>query len=116
MAEFCDVTLPVPLDSVFTYRLSSNLPQPEIGARVLVPFRNQRLAGIVTRLHDSAPRVETKTVLEVLDSEPTLDAGLMRLGEWIAQYYVAPLGEVFRSMLPLAAEVRRAFVYSVTDT
>jgi primosomal protein N' (replication factor Y) len=115
MPEFCDVAMPVPLDSVFTYRLNPNLPTPKIGARVLAPFRNQRLAGVVTRLHDSPPTTEAKTLLEVLDSEPTLDAGLIRLGEWIAQYYVAPLGEVFRSMLPLSADVRRVREYSITE-
>src|SRR5262245_28721262 len=40
----------------------------------------------------------------------------MQLGQWISQYYLAPIGEVFRTMLPLAAEVKKAKVYSITET
>ncbi len=116
MPEFCDVALPVPLDTVFTYRIAGGSPAstPVRGARVLVPFRSLRLAGVVTALHDRAPKVAAKNILEVLDSEPALDDGLMKLGEWISQYYLAPLGEVFRTMLPLAAEVRRTRAYRIT--
>jgi primosomal protein N' (replication factor Y) len=44
-----------------------------------------------------------------------LDPELMKLGQWIADYYVAPLGEVFRTMLPLGAEFRRARGYRLAD-
>jgi len=97
----------------FTYKIGDVLPV--IGGRVLVPFRNDRLAGVVTALHDRQPDVQTKTVLEVLDSEPVLDATLMQLGQWISQYYLAPIGEVFRTMLPLAAEIKKAKVYRITE-
>jgi primosomal protein N' (replication factor Y) len=116
MPEFCDVALPVPLEAVFTYRINGT--QPVVGGRVLVPFRAQRLTGIVTALHDSPPDVEgisLKRVLHVLDSAPLLDPTLIKLGEWISEYYLAPLGEVFRSMLPLGAEVRRAQQYRITE-
>ena len=112
MPEFCDVALPVPLDTVFTYRVGPAAPVR--GTRVLVPFRSLRLAGVVTALHDRAPKVTAKNILSVLDDEPALDEGLMKLGEWISRYYLAPLGEVFRTMLPLAAEVRRARAYRIT--
>ncbi len=113
MPTFCDVALPVPLDSAFTYRVNGTVPV--IGGRVLVPFREQRLAGVVVALHDTPPKVAAKQLLQVLDSVPVLDAELIRLGEWVAQYYLAPMGEVFRSMLPLAAEVRRAHGYRITE-
>src|SRR5205085_1676686 len=86
MPEFCDVALPVPLDMAFTYRVA-NGSTPVVGGRVLVPFRQQRLSGIVVELHDKKPSVETKPVLSVLDSEPVLDEMLMKLGRWIADYY-----------------------------
>src|SRR5437588_467243 len=113
MPQFCDVALPVPLDMVFTYKIAE--PQPVVGGRVLVPFRAERLSGVVTALHDRAPSMQAKTVLQVLDSEPVLDGGLMKLGQWIAQYYLAPLGDVFRSMLPLAAEIKKARIYHITE-
>ncbi len=51
MPLFCDVALPVPLDQAFTYRLPGGM-EPSVGARVLVPFRQQRMSGLVTELHD----------------------------------------------------------------
>ena len=54
--------------------------------------------------------------LQVLDTEPVLDAGLIKLGQWISQYYLAPIGDVFRSMLPLAAEIKKARIYRMTET
>ncbi len=108
MPTFCDVALPVPLDMAFTYSIGEQIPV--IGGRVLVPFMNERMAGVVTALHDRKPSVETKTVLQVLDSEPVLDEILMPLGQWISQYDLAPIGEVVRTMLPLAAEIKKAKV------
>jgi primosomal protein N' (replication factor Y) len=112
MPEFCDVALPVPLDMVFTYRVPAD-STPVVGGRVLVPFRQQRMTGIVVELHDREPSVKTKTIHSVLDVSPVLDDQLMRLGRWIADYYLAPLGEVFRTMLPLNAEFKRGVAYRI---
>ncbi len=114
MPEFCDVALPVPLDIVFTYRVSRDAA-PVVGGRVLVPFRQKRMTGIVVDLHDRKPSVETKSVLNVLDSAPVLNAQLLQLGRWISNYYLSPLGEVFRTMLPLSAEFKRSVAYRITD-
>ena len=114
MPSFCDVALPVLLDMVFTYKLADHVPV--VGARVLVPFRNERLSGVVTAVHDRPPSMQAKTVLQVLDAEPVLDSGLMQLGQWIAHYYLAPIGEVLRTMLPLAAEIKKAKIYHITET
>jgi primosomal protein N' (replication factor Y) len=113
MPAFCDVALPVPLEAVFTYRLEG--AAPVVGGRVLVPFREKRLTGVVVDLHDRASTVKAKTVYQVLDAEPVLDAELMKLGRWIADYYIAPLGEVLRTMLPLGAEFRRARGYRIAE-
>ena len=114
MPGFCDVALPLPLDTAFTYSVPDGL-QPVVGGRVLVPFRQQRMSGIVTGLHDRKPKVVTKNVISVLDSAPVLDEPLIRLGQWIADYYLAPVGEVFRTMLPLGAEFKRAIAYRITE-
>jgi primosomal protein N' (replication factor Y) len=113
MPTFCDVALPVPLDMAFTYRIADQ--SPVVGGRVLVPFRTERLSGVVTVLHDRAPSMPAKTILQVLDKEPVLDETLLLLGQWISQYYLAPIGEVFRTMLPLAAEIKKARVYRITE-
>jgi primosomal protein N' (replication factor Y) len=115
MPNFCDVALPVPLDRSFTYEVNGAVPS--VGARVLVPFGGQRLMGVVLRVHDDLPvdAAAIKPVQQVLDDAPLLSNELMHLAKWIAQYYVAPLGEVLRGMMPLAAEVRRHFVYRIAE-
>jgi primosomal protein N' (replication factor Y) len=115
MPQFCDVAVPVPLDATFTYRIPENSPEPCVGGRVIVPFREKRLCGIVTELHDREPQFQTKRVTQVLDLAPALTPELMQLGRWIAQYYIAPIGEVFRTMLPLSAEFRRVLGYHITE-
>src|SRR6266404_3276074 len=124
MPLFCDVALAVPLDLVFTYAIPPGM-EPVVGGRVLVPFRQQRLSGIVVELHDRPPQVKTsqstasqvkiKKVIEALDLSPVLDDHLLKLGKWIADYYLAPVGEVFRTMLPLSAEFKRSVEYRITD-
>jgi primosomal protein N' (replication factor Y) len=112
---YCDVALPVPLDRSFTYELRGL--EVEAGARVLVPFGGQRLVGVVVALHDTPPKpgVELKPVELILDEAALLPEELMELARWIAVYYVAPLGEVLRGMLPLTAEVRRQWVYRLGE-
>jgi primosomal protein N' (replication factor Y) len=115
MPAYCEVALPVPLDRTFTYAVrESQLPQR--GARVIAPFRNEKLIGVVTALSTTAPAdFEVRFLEAVLDDQPLLSDDLLALAEWMAQYYLAPLGEVLRGMLPLMAEVRRTVYYRITD-
>ncbi|HEX3373794.1 MAG TPA: primosomal protein N', partial [Edaphobacter sp.] len=119
MGLYCDVALPVPLDQTFTYAVNGTASGGAlvVGARVLVPFSGQKLMGVVVRVHEDAPGddFEIKPVQQVLDETAILPAELMKLADWIAQYYVAPLGEVLRGMLPLAAEVKRHFSYRIAE-
>ncbi len=105
----------MPLDQSFTYSVGQLAPV--VGGRVLVPFGGRRLTGVVLALHDQPPpcEVEVKAVGTVLDHEPLLDDGLLQLGRWVASYYVAPLGEVLRGMLPPTAEVRQQWLYRITE-
>ncbi len=115
MLTYCEVALPVPLERTFTYAVAEGV-RLERGARVIVPFRNEKLIGVVTSVSAIAPAdFEARPIESVLDDEPLLSDHLLRLAEWIAQYYLAPLGEVLRGMLPLMAEVRRTVYYRITD-
>src|ERR1700680_4078138 len=71
MPEFCDGAVPVPRDMVFTYRVPGDAT-PVGGGRVLVPFRQQRMTGIVVELHDRKPSVASRNILTVLDATPVL--------------------------------------------
>ena len=122
---FCDVALPVPLETTFTYRVNQDSDGaasrfasdriPVVGGRVLVPFRDKRIPGVVVAVHDRTPSVPAKLVLRVLDGAPLLDNTLLDLGRWIAQYYIAGLGEVLRTMLPLGAEFKRVRGYRISQ-
>jgi primosomal protein N' (replication factor Y) len=115
MSAYCEVALPVPLDHTFTYAVREG-QRPSRGARVIAPFRNEKLIGVVTGLNAKAPPdVEMRYLEAVLDEEPLLSEQLLALAEWMAGYYLAPLGEVLRGMLPLMAEVRRTLYYRITD-
>jgi primosomal protein N' (replication factor Y) len=115
MPVCCEVALPVPLDRTFTYAIRDG-QLPQRGARVIAPFRNEKLIGVVTALNVKAPQdFELRFLEAVLDDEPLLSDQLLTLAEWMAQYYLAPLGEVLRAMLPLMAEVRRTVYYRITD-
>ena len=109
------MALPVPLDRLFTYAVGTS--EPVAGARVLVPFSGQRLMGVAVRLHDEEPAagITVKPVQQLLDDAALLPDDLMRLAGWIAQYYIAPLGEVLRGMLPLTAEIRRTLLYRLAE-
>ena len=115
MPAYCDVAVPVPLDATFTYSIPESLPEPCVGGRIIVPFREKRLCGVVTELHDRKPDFAAKPILQVLDTAPALTPELMQLGRWIARYYIAPIGEVLRTMLPLSAEFRRVVGYRITE-
>jgi len=115
MPAYCEIALPVPLDRTFTYAVREG-QVPLRGARVIAPFRNEKLIGVVTATGGKAPtEFEARFLEAVLDDEPLLSDHLLSLAEWMAQYYLAPLGEVLRGMLPLMAEVRRTVYYRITD-
>ncbi len=115
MPAYCEVALPVPLDRTFTYAVPAGM-EPRRGARVIAPFRQEKLIGVVTGISLTAPTgFEARPIEALIDDEPLLSEDLLQLAEWIAQYYLAPLGEVLRGMLPLMAEVRRTVYYRITD-
>jgi len=111
------VSLPVPLDQPFTYSVPLSLEhRVKAGARILVPFGPRKLTGLILRVHDETPEISVKEALRLIDSEPVIGEELLTLGRWIAGYYCAPLGEVLRSMLPLAADMRTGKIYALTSS
>jgi primosomal protein N' (replication factor Y) len=84
---YCDVSLPVPIDTAFTYRLPETLRRcVQPGCRVLVPFGSRKLTGVVLATHSQPPTGPAKEALRLLDQEPALDQGLLDLGRWISTY------------------------------
>ncbi len=104
----CEVALPVPLRSTFTYLVPESLAERAVvGARVLVPFRNRALVGVIVEPPRRAPEDKPlKELQDVLDPAPALPPSVVELGRWVANYYLAPEGEVFRGMLPPQIDLR----------
>ena len=118
MAErYCEVALPVPLRTAFTYAVPEELSGEElVGRRLLVPFRNRAMVGLGIEVNDRAPEgVHSKKIAEVLDAVPALPPKLIELGRWISRYYLAPLGETLRAMLPPETDLHRNREYRITD-
>lgn len=92
---FVDVALNLPLEGTFTYGVPPALvAHAQRGYRVLVPFRNKILVGLVVRQHSERPHLKRiRNLSDVLDRERFLPEELLALTEWIARYYHAPLGE-----------------------
>jgi len=106
--RLCNVAVAVPLRTTFTYQVPARLADEiHIGSRVLVPFRKKAIVGVVTEFIDTPPPgTKLREIQKSLDLVPALNRRLLELGQWIASYYVAPIGEVYRAMLPPPTELR----------
>ena len=86
------------------------------GQRVLIPLGTRRATGIVIEpVAQAAPGFKVREILGAVDPEPLISPELLTLGLWMAEYYVAPVGEVFRAMLPLRATTRRVRLLALTE-
>ena len=100
---FADMLLPVPIKNLFTYRVPFELnDQIDIGYRAIVQFgRKKILTGIVAKIHEQPPRVyEAKYIMDLLDDRPMIESKQLQLFEWIADYYMATIGEVYNVGMP----------------
>jgi primosomal protein N' (replication factor Y) len=119
--RYCEVALPVPLRSTFTYAVPAALNGEElIGRRVVVPFRNRAMVGVCVATANQAPKLAQATrvreVAKILDPLPALPEKLIELGNWASRYYFAPIGETFRAILPPEIELREDREYWLTET
>jgi len=107
-ANLVDIAVMAAIRNTLTYLVPDSITvQP--GQRVQVPLSTRKATGIALRAGSTLPPgIAARPILRVLDAEPVLSPELLELGLWIADYYVAPIGEVYRAMLPLRADTRRA--------
>lgn len=117
------VAIDAPLRRSFDYRCPDGIEPDAIvpGARVWVPFGRRRVVGVVLerRATSDVPAAKLKAAQELIDREPALDAGLLALLRWAADYYRHPIGEVLAAALPGplregAPLVAEAFVWQLT--
>src|SRR5437762_3081173 len=94
--SLCNVALPLPLRTTFTYAVPETMRGTvKPGSRVLVPFRTKSLVGVVVEFAENAPEdAKVREIARVLDIFPALTPKLIELANWIAHYYLAPIGDV----------------------
>ena len=99
--QYVDLILPVPLQGLFTYAVPEGMAVG-VGCRVLVTFgRSTKYLGIVMRLHNKKPEgYEVKPILQVMDATPIVNERQLKLWQWISDYYLSPIGDVYKAALP----------------
>ncbi len=100
---YAQIVLPLNLKGSFTYKVPEELmSQIQLGMRVLVPFGGKKIyTGIVLELHDNAPNdFVAKEVISILDEKPILPEEQIRFWNWLSDYYLCNLGEIYRLAFP----------------
>lgn len=119
VSHYAEVILPLPLFSTFTYSIADgDVSAVKVGSRVIVPFgRKKFYTGIVSALTPIAPQgYEVKEIMQVLDSEPIVRHPQLRLWEWIAEYYLCAIGDVYKAGIPAGLKIEsETFVELASD-
>ncbi|MFQ5683680.1 MAG: primosomal protein N' [Candidatus Binatia bacterium] len=110
---FAQVVIPSPLKDSLTYAIPPLLRGIlKIGMRVWVPLGKRKVTGVVVGFLCKTSLKQVRDILAPLEDRPILDTSLIKLSQWMAQYYLSPIGEAFAAVLPptLRAERQRTIV------
>ena len=100
---FADVILPIPIPKLFTYHIPQNLTDEiKPGKRIVVQFGQKKIySALVKNIHSNKPSLyKTKDIISVLDNEPIINNIQFLFWQWISEYYMCSLGEVYKAALP----------------
>ncbi len=112
--QYAEIAIPLPIFKSFTYSIPEEMSgEIQIGMRVLVPFGQKKVTGYVIDLRTTTDAHEVKNIEDILDERPVLSGKMMQLGRWISEYYLCPLGEVLKSMLPSGINVESLTLISL---
>lgn len=100
--RYVDVIVPLPLPGMFTYSVPDGMEGDVVfGKRLLVSFgKSKKYVAMAVKVHDNRPDFECKPIEQVLDASPILLDEQYRLWQWISEYYMSPLGDVYNAALP----------------
>jgi len=102
---FVNVALNIPSDKLFTYQVPSSLSQEaQLGKRVFVPFGNRKRTGFIVGVVPSCDLKNIKPIDEILDEEPLFGQGDLDFYQWIANYFMYPLGKTLAELIPSGSE------------
>lgn len=101
--QYADIVLPLAVPQYYTYGIPENFrDRAQSGLRVIVALGKRRLyTGIIRRIHHTPPDgFEIRPVLDILDNTPLVSEKQMAFWEWVAEYYLCTVGEVYKAALP----------------
>jgi primosomal protein N' (replication factor Y) len=106
-SKYVEVAVPLHVSSTFIYRLPLSMRQlAQTGSRIVVPLGRKFVTGYIVALLEnlragtSLREPDIKDAQEILDAIPLVTPELLELTSWVAEYYLAPLGEVIKAALP----------------
>jgi primosomal protein N' (replication factor Y) len=105
LSNFIDVILPIPLQKLFTYKITeAEVSFLKKGMRVAVEFGKSKIyTALVYKIHQTPPiGYDAKEIYQILDEIPVVNNKQITHWEWISSYYMCSLGEVYRAALPSA--------------
>ena len=107
---YVDVILPVPLSGLFTYSVPERVTL-SVGMRVLVGFgRGKTYVGLAAHIHNTKPQgYVVKPIQQVMDAQPVVTDWQLCLWQWISDYYLSPIGEVYKAALPAGLKAEEGY-------
>lgn len=107
--QLVEVVLPLPLQNTFTYAIPSTIAAQtlSVGCRVVVPFGKKKFyTAIVVNFPRHLPTdIEVKNVALILDQTPVIRRPQLQLWEWMAQYYLCAVGDVYKAAIPSGLKI-----------
>jgi len=114
--KFANIAFNIPVSSLFTYSIPQGLADEVApGVRVLAPFGNKDITGIVVSLSDNTELTKLKDIKKVLDPLPILSEEMINFCKWISAYYISPIGEVIFAAVPKGVNVESKVLYSAAE-
>ncbi|MBE2226944.1 MAG: primosomal protein N' [Ignavibacteria bacterium] len=115
--KFANIAFNIPVSSLFTYSIPDELkPEVSPGIRVLAPFGNKDITGIVVSMSDNTDLTKLKDIKRVLDPVPVLSGEMISFCKWISAYYISPIGEVIFAAVPKGVNVESKVLYSAAES
>lgn len=105
---FAEIILPLNIKGTFTYKIPNDLqPFISLGMRVLVPFGGRKIyTGIVANIHNQQPELFVpKEIVNILDDTPILPLEQLRFWNWLSEYYLCNIGEIYRYAFPASLKL-----------
>lgn len=114
---FAEIIVPLPLYGTYTYRIPPEIQGAvQVGSRVLVQFGKKKFyTGLISSLHNETPTYEVKDIVSVLDPKPLVKYPQLKLWNWISEYYLCSVGEVYKAAVPTGLKPESETMISLNE-